>query len=621
MKKAFVSFIVVFWLLPFYSIAQLDGVVFIDTNGNGKMDANEKGLEGAVLSDGLNVVRSGADGSFQLEGWEKERFVTLYRGGNYSCVDYYIPIHPETRSYQFAVQSSARENAFSFVQISDTETFEFRDWVDHLRKYIRVHSPAFLVHTGDICYRSGIKWHAKNITQEKMGVPVYYCLGNHDLIEGDYGEQFFESQLGPSWYAFEEGNTLFVVTPMMHGDFKPGFTREEIGAWLKNLLEVYERSKPKFFFNHDLLTSGEKFEFTINADESIVLNDYNIKAWGYGHHHRNMVKKHGPQGIVSFGTFTVKGGIDHSASAIRIIEVEEDGDVSSHMRWFYLHRNMEIISPMNGWVRLNPDGEGYVSVNIYDSGARVDSVKYGIWDSAGFNWESSLDDSKWHHMHQRSDWNWSASFNPENTESHEIVVEAYLASGEILSAKERFNVDDFKDETFSGKWSNLGGNKEHHPVADKKHQLPYRLNWVSNIGSNIFMSSPVIHENNLFIASIDNGNAEKCFIVSYDVSTGKENWRYKTVNGVKNQMVIAGDLLVACDMQGITYALDVDGGRLQWKKEPPAHEVMGFVKGLVTDGKVVYTGSGKNLCALDVSTERSCGKMKPGVAGMEHPQP
>ena len=119
----------------------------------------------------------------------------------------------------------------TFIHISDTETYEYRDWVDQLKQYIKVQHPDFVIHTEDICYHPGMQWHSKHVNIKQIGVPFYYRLGNHDLVDGDYGEQFFEKCFGPAWYAFQEGNTLYVITPMMGGDRKPGFTRKEIGGW------------------------------------------------------------------------------------------------------------------------------------------------------------------------------------------------------------------------------------------------------------------------------------------------------------------------------------------------------------------------------------------------------
>lgn len=67
-----------------------------------------------------------------------------------------------------------------------------------------------------------------------MEVPVYYCIGNHDLVKGKYGEELFESIYGPVYYSFDAGNTHYIVTPMWVGDYRPGYTKEDVYHWLKN---------------------------------------------------------------------------------------------------------------------------------------------------------------------------------------------------------------------------------------------------------------------------------------------------------------------------------------------------------------------------------------------------
>lgn len=592
-------FLMVFSQITF---AQLSGYVFIDENGNGVKDGIEENLPGAILSDGYNVIKSGEDGRFLLPGWDKQRFVTIYSGSGYACEKRFIKIAPDIKQYVFALRPKKKKAEINFVHISDTETYEHRDWVDNLKQYSKVHKPDFIIHTGDICYESGMKWHSENITEKQFRLPVYYCLGNHDLIKGDYGEQFFEQCFGPAWYAFEEGNSLFVITPMLGGDYKPGFTRDEIGGWLKNVMEAYPQNQPKIFFNHNILTLTDEFNFKINDDEYISLNDNNLKAWLYGHHHINMVKKHGDSDVISYGTATAaKGGIDHSPSGFRVVNVDSKGNTNSHFRWTYLNREIEIVSPQKEIAVLDKNGEVQISVNAYHTGIEVDSIKYSIWGEEGFNWKSSLETSKWSKMKQNSDWNWSATFSPSNQDYYELVVDAYLQSGEILHVKKKFSVmENTIPNSLNANWFNLAGNKEHHPVVSINHKLPYQLSWTANIGSNIFMSSPVLYQDNVIAAGFDDGNAENCFIVNWDANSGKEKWRYKTKNGIKNQMVIAKGIVIACDVAGITYVININTGELVWKKKSSENGLLGFGKGLVTDGDLVYTGSGKYLLALDV---------------------
>ena len=59
------------------SQAAYQGRVFVDTNRNSQYDKGEKLLKGVCVSDGLHVVKTAADGSFSLPGFERERFIFI----------------------------------------------------------------------------------------------------------------------------------------------------------------------------------------------------------------------------------------------------------------------------------------------------------------------------------------------------------------------------------------------------------------------------------------------------------------------------------------------------------------------------------------------------------------
>ena len=48
---------------------------------------------------------------------------------------------------------------------------------------------------------------------ENMDCPVFYCIGNHDLVKGKYGEELFENIYGPVYYSFDAGRVHYIVTP------------------------------------------------------------------------------------------------------------------------------------------------------------------------------------------------------------------------------------------------------------------------------------------------------------------------------------------------------------------------------------------------------------------------
>ena len=64
-----------------------------------------------------------------------------------------------------------------------------------------------------------MKSHIELMNTTNMNCPIFYCIGNHDLVEGQYGEELFESIYGPTYYSFDVGSTHYIVTPMLMGDF------------------------------------------------------------------------------------------------------------------------------------------------------------------------------------------------------------------------------------------------------------------------------------------------------------------------------------------------------------------------------------------------------------------
>ena len=53
------------------------GRVYEDVNGNGSFDKADRPLKDVKVSDGLNVVKTAADGTFSLPGHADPRFVFL----------------------------------------------------------------------------------------------------------------------------------------------------------------------------------------------------------------------------------------------------------------------------------------------------------------------------------------------------------------------------------------------------------------------------------------------------------------------------------------------------------------------------------------------------------------
>lgn len=84
--------------------AAYQGHVYVDANRNGRYDKGEKLLQGVCVSDGLNVVKTGKDGSFSLPGHARQRFVFITTPSGYRSDKYYLRAEGEDKSYDFGLQ-------------------------------------------------------------------------------------------------------------------------------------------------------------------------------------------------------------------------------------------------------------------------------------------------------------------------------------------------------------------------------------------------------------------------------------------------------------------------------------------------------------------------------------
>lgn len=600
-----IIFLLLAGLMPLSVYAGYTGRVFVDKNGNGVYDKEEKPLKGVCVSDGLNVVATAADGSFTLPGHGKERFIFITAPSGYRTVgDYYIRIGEGGGTYDFGLQpygNVAKDGSHSYIHISDTEIFNTEghgDWTGNLRDYVANEKAAFIVHTGDICYENGLKKHIEIMNNRNMGCPVYYCIGNHDLVKGEYGEELFESLYGPVFYSFDMGSVHYIVTPMLGGDYRPSYRRADVYNWLKNDLAHVPKDKSVVVFNHDLLTyDNDRFVYYgADENEQINLNDHNLKAWVFGHWHINYIKKQGDVYAVSTATLD-KGGIDHSTSAFRVMHADRNGGFTSELRYTYLDKNICIASPGEGAACAVAGGTVPLTVNVYSSATPVREVVY----SCEADGKMLFKDRR---MKQRTDWTWNTGIPLTPKEAGKTVtvkVTARFGNGEEANAERTFR---YTTEQwipgYSDDWDNLLGNPEHIGIAASGLNAPLRLAWVKNVGANIFMTSPLIHKGNIYTASVDENYKGEAHVYALDGRTGDVLWKHKARNSVKNTIVIEKDILFAQDAEGYVYALDVSDGRLLWDKRMPVNGLPAVIEGLVAKDGVVYAGTGKGLCALNV---------------------
>ena len=601
------SVILVSFLLYLPLCAQFKGTVSVDTNQSGIVDKGDKPLAGVMVTDGLNVVKTDKKGRFSLPGFEKTRFISITTPAGFETQQFYLSTKENRKSYDFILTESERTKPrkHSFVQITDTEvTGGMGRWVTDLQQYIDNEKPAFLIHTGDICYEPGLTIHNQVVNAQTMDCPVYYCIGNHDLVKGNYGEELYESLYGPTWYSFDIGNVHYVVTPIDHGDNPTNYTQRDVYNWLKNDLALIKKDQALILFNHDLFTPNDSFVFKADDDHLLDFRSFNTKAQIYGHMHYNYVRNQ--NGIYTICTDTLdKGGIDHSPSSFREIKVDANDNITTQLRYAFIEPQIAIVSPMNNQTAaactITKD-QLPVSVNTYYSQAKTSHVSYILSDSEN-NQEIAKGD-----LASRTEWNWGGNIQmPANEMGKKLnlTVTSFFSNGKKATATSQFIYQkDFKLSTIAGEdWNTLLQNAAHSGgVNNSQIKLPLQLQWTANTGSNIFMCSPIIAGQKVFIATTDDNVSLNTFICAFNFNSGKLLWKFRTANSVKNTIAYENGIVVAQDASCNLYALDAESGKLLWKQSINLDSYPYLTEGLTVDKGVVYAGIGAGLSAYNLKT-------------------
>ncbi len=282
-------------------------------------------MASAAVSNGRDVALTDRSGRYFLPGWDKADFITVTSPAGYWTEDYYIPVSEREDGYNFYLDRlKADLTDHAFLQVTDSEVGAdgAGRWIEKLRQVAaRVH-PAFIIHTGDICYIDGLKAHIKDMNSENMGIPVRYVIGNHDYVNwGDYGEALFESIYGPVMYSFEAGRIHYIVTPIVHGDVRAKYNDSDVVTFVENDLKYVSPDKKVILFNHNYC-AGDEIGFVLSDGiKKVDLREKNLLAWVFGHWHYNYLNE--IDGIFNITTSRPDtGGIDASPAAIRSVVIK-----------------------------------------------------------------------------------------------------------------------------------------------------------------------------------------------------------------------------------------------------------------------------------------------------------
>lgn len=233
--------------LTFSTLAQqqFQGQVYLDLNKNLSIDANEKGISGVAISNGREVVLTDRKGNWNLSAIDaKSVFIIKPSAFEMPTNKSMVPLHFLSKNgtegkYDFPLWEGKKVKSFDALLFGDTQTRGLTE-VNYLTHDIVEEcigsDAAFGVVLGDITANEPELFDEVAASIGQAGIPWYYIFGNHDHdhdAKGNEGaDKTFVRNFGPSSYAFEVGQVVFIslnnIDYKKEGGYKGNFSDDQL---------------------------------------------------------------------------------------------------------------------------------------------------------------------------------------------------------------------------------------------------------------------------------------------------------------------------------------------------------------------------------------------------------
>ncbi|AKC87755.1 calcineurin-like phosphoesterase C-terminal domain-containing protein [Pseudoxanthomonas suwonensis] len=243
--------------------ATVSGHVHLERDGRAGRDPSEPGLPGVAVSNGVDIVRTDAQGRFRI-GARPGQAVFVIKPDGYRFVAgadglpafwHRVPAAAGA-DVDFGLLARTRpvaavpgSKAFEALLFTDTQVKSERD-VDYYHRDIVApivgrHPAALGVTLGDLVDDQMHLYPALNAVTAQLGVPWFHVPGNHDVDPGSPSDEgslaSWSAVYGPDTYAVEEGGAAFVflddvVVQPGQGPGYVGGLREDQFRFLENYL-------------------------------------------------------------------------------------------------------------------------------------------------------------------------------------------------------------------------------------------------------------------------------------------------------------------------------------------------------------------------------------------------
>lgn len=280
-------------------------------------------LQGVVVTDGFNCVRTDADGHYSLLKNDRANYIYISTPSGYTVEaprnhpQFYQRYQPGVDTYDFTLIPNPKDNGRHVMMVqsdiqvvSEDELCMYDEQVadvrSHLAPVIDAGVEVFGVDVGDIVGDHPELYDSSIAHREGLGMPVYYVQGNHDMQyygrTHETSSRRFEDNFGPAHYSFNKGKAHYVVLDNVfyigRDYFYMGYIDEATFDWLEQDLADVPAGAPVFVMMHiptRLHQEVDQFKYdgahvaqsTVNAAHlNKLLEPYNANIIT-GHQHCN----------------------------------------------------------------------------------------------------------------------------------------------------------------------------------------------------------------------------------------------------------------------------------------------------------------------------------------------
>ena len=248
-----------FLTLPLTAQQLFSGQVFLDANKNLIKDADEKEISGVLVSNGRDIVKTDRKGEWKLLA-QGEESIFIIKPSSYQIPasrsmvpQHFLGNNTNDRTYNFPLWIGKKVKSFEALLFGDTQTRGMTEvnFLTHdvIEECIGSEA-AFGVVLGDIVANEPWLFDEIAASMGQTGFPWYYVFGNHDhdhdAVGNDGADKTFVQNFGPSSYAFEVGQVVFIslnnINYKKEGGYSGNFSDNQLN-FVDNYLDFVPNEK------------------------------------------------------------------------------------------------------------------------------------------------------------------------------------------------------------------------------------------------------------------------------------------------------------------------------------------------------------------------------------------